>query len=107
MAYADALIESRQYQEATRLLEDHAKTRPEDYSLWYLIAETQGQAGNISKVHQARAEYYVLIGDFRRAREQLQFALSIESEKPSNGAVVAAVRQRIRDIQALEAELAG
>jgi predicted Zn-dependent protease len=107
MAYADALIESRQYQEATRLLEDHAKTRPDDYSLWYLIAETQGQAGNISKVHQARAEYYVLIGDFRRAREQLQFALSIESEKPSNGAVVAAVRQRIRDIQALEAELAG
>lgn len=107
MAYADALIESRRYTEAARILEEHVATRPEDYSLWFLIAETQGQAGDISKVHRARAEYFVLIGDFRRAREQLQFALDIESSKPSNGAVVAAVRQRIRDIQALEAELAG
>ncbi|MCB1672271.1 MAG: M48 family metalloprotease [Gammaproteobacteria bacterium] len=107
MAYADALIESRRYQQAADLLEEHVKTRPEDYSLWFLIAETQGQAGDISKVHQARAEYFVLIGDFRRAREQLQFALDIETGKPSNGAAVAAVRQKIRDIQALEAELAG
>lgn len=107
MAYADALLESRRYQEAADILESHVKSRPEDYSLWYLIAETQGQAGDISKVHQARAEYFVLIGDFRRAREQLQFALNIETSKPSNGAGVATVQQRIRDIQALEAELAG
>ncbi len=107
MAYADALIESRRYQEAASILEDHAKSRPLDHSLWYLIAETQGQAGDISRVHQARAEYFVLIGDFRRAKEQLQFALNIESGKPGNGAGVAVVRQRIRDIQALEAELAG
>jgi len=107
MAFADALIESRRYQEAASILEDHAKSRPLDHSLWYLIAETQGQAGDISRVHQARAEYFVLIGDFRRAKEQLQFALNIESGKPGNGAGVAVVRQRIRDIQALEAELAG
>lgn len=107
MAFADALIESRRYQEAASILEDHVKSRPLDHSLWYLIAETQGQAGDISRVHQARAEYFVLIGDFRRAKEQLQFALNIESGKPGNGAGVAVVRQRIRDIQALEAELAG
>ena len=107
MAYANALIESRRYLEAAEILDNHVKTRPEDYSIWYLIAETQGQAGDISKVHQARAEYYVLIGDFRRARQQLQFALNIETSKPANGAAVAAVQQRIRDIQALEAELAG
>ncbi len=107
MAYADALIESRRYQEAADTLENHIKSRADDFSLWYFIAETQGQAGNISRVHQARAEYFVLTGDFRRAREQLQFALDIESGKPGNGAAIAVVRQRIRDIQALEAELAG
>ncbi len=107
MAYADALIESRQFQQAADLLESHVKTRPEDFSIWYLLAEIQGQAGDISRVHQARAEYFLLIGDFRRAREQLQFALNIETSKPANGAAVATVQQRIRDIQALEAELAG
>ena len=107
MAYADALVESRRYQEAADILEDHVRTRPEDYSIWYLIAEIQGQAGNISKVHQARAEYYVLVGDFRRAHQQLQFALNIETSKPGNGAGAATVQQRIRDIQAMEAELAG
>jgi len=107
MAYADALIQSRRYQEAADILESHVKTRPEDYSIWYLIAETQGQAGDISKVHQARAEYFILVGDFRLARQQLQFALDIEASKPSNGAAAAAVQQRIRDLQALEAELAG
>ncbi|MBT8145266.1 MAG: M48 family metalloprotease [Gammaproteobacteria bacterium] len=107
MAYADALVESRRYQEAAEILESHIKTRPEDYSIWYLLAEVQGQAGEISKVHQARAEYFVLTGDFRRAHQQLQFALNIETSKPANGAAVATVQQRIRDIQALEAELAG
>ena len=88
-------------------MEQHTTQRPEDFSLWFLLAETQGQAGNISKVHQARAEYFVLVGDFRRAREQLQYALRIESEKSGNGAVVALIRQRIKDIQDLETELIG
>jgi len=107
MAYADALIESRRYQEAADLLEVHVKSRPEDHSLWYLIAETQGQAGDISAVHQARAEYFILVGDFRRAREQLQFALDVESGREGSSAAVATIRQRIRDVQALEAERAG
>ena len=107
MAYADALVESRRYDEAVRVLEQHSKQRPEDFSLWFLLAETQGQAGNISKVHQARAEYFVLVGDYKRAREQLQYALRIETEKASNPAVVAVLRQRMKDIRALEVELAG
>jgi len=107
MAYADALIESRRYEEAVTILEQHANTRPEDYSLWYLLAETHGQAGDISKVHQARAEYLVLVGDFRGARQQLQYAINLESEKAGNAAAVSALRQRVRDIQTLEMELAG
>lgn len=107
MAYADALTEARRFTEAARMLTQHVQQRRNDYSLWYTIAEVEGQAGNISGVHQARAEYFVLVGDFRRAREQLQYALNLESEKSGNGAVVAAIRQRIQDIQTLEAELAG
>lgn len=101
MAYADALIESRDYTQAVEILEQHAESRPEDFSLWFLIAETQGQAGNISKVHQARAEYYILVGDFRQARQQLQYALNIEAKKTNNNALISTLRQRVRDLQEL------
>lgn len=107
MAYIDALIEARRYQDAVRMLEQHSQLRPEDHSLWYLLAETQGQAGNISKVHQARAEYFVLVGDFRRAREQLEYALRIESERNPGTPIEATIRQRIRDVESLEQQVTG
>jgi predicted Zn-dependent protease len=107
MAHADALVASRDYTQAVDVLEEHAQVRPEDFSLWFKIAETQGQAGNISKVHQARAEYFILVGDFNSAGQQLQYALNIELEEESNGAVIAELRQRIRDIRAIVMELNG
>ncbi len=105
MAYVDALLEARQYQEAAELMERHSKSRPEDHHLWYQLAETWGQAGNISKVHQARAEYFRLLADYGRAREQLQFALRIESEADGSPAEEARLRQKVRDIEALQQEL--
>jgi beta-barrel assembly-enhancing protease len=102
MAQADALIAARKYSEAVQLLERHAVSRPEDHNLWYLIAETQGMAGDISKVHQARAEYFVLVGDFRSAREQLNYAIRIESSKEGNLPLISKLRQRTRDVENME-----
>jgi predicted Zn-dependent protease len=102
MTYADALIAARKYEEAARVLEKHAVNRPEDHDLWYAIAETQGLVGNVSKVHQARAEYFILIGDFKSASEQLSYALRIESDKENNGPLVAKLRQRSRDVETLD-----
>ncbi|MGJ8690115.1 MAG: M48 family metalloprotease [Gammaproteobacteria bacterium] len=102
MTYADALIAGRQYDEAAKVLEKHAVTRPEDHDLWYEIAETQGLVGNVSKVHQARAEYFVLVGDFRSASEQLSYALRIEADKENNGPLIAKLRQRSRDVERME-----
>jgi beta-barrel assembly-enhancing protease len=99
MAYVDALIESRAYNDAASMLEAHAQTRPDDHHIWYQLAETWGQAGNISKVHQSRSEYYFLLGDFSRAREQLQFALKLETESGSSPAEEARLRQKIKEIE--------
>ena len=107
MAYVDALQESRSYNEAARVMQEHTKHRSKDHHLWYQLAETWGQAGNISQVHQSRAEYFILIGDLRRAREQLQFALRIESDKGANAAEEARLRQKISDVENLQRELAG
>lgn len=107
MAYVDALLESRQYQEAAEMMERHSKSRPNDHHLWYQLAETWGQAGNISKVHQSRAEYFRLLADYTRAREQLQFALRIESESDGSPAEEAKLRQKMREIETLQQELRG
>lgn len=102
MAYADALIAGREHVEAARVLERHTVLRPEDHDLWYTLAETQGLVGDVSKVHQARAEYFVLVGDFRSASEQLSYALRIESAKQNNGPLLARLRQRSQDVEAME-----
>lgn len=102
ITYADALIANRQYEEAAKVLEKHVANRPEDHDLWYTIAETQGLVGNVSKVHQARAEYFILTGDFKSASEQLSYALRIESEKENNGPLIARLRQRTRDVETLD-----
>ena len=105
MAYANALIQNRDYSAASKLIQRHSTSRPDDHQLWYLLAETQGQAGNISEVHQARAEYFRLIGDFRKAREQLQFALRIEIDGDSSPAIAARIREKINGIEDLQLQL--
>lgn len=102
MAYVDALIAARSYTEASEIMERHSQTRPDDFQLWYKLAETQGQAGNISKVHQARAEYFRLIADYQRARQQLQSALRIESDNGAAPAEEARLRQKIEEIEKLQ-----
>lgn len=107
MSYLDALLEARAYSEAAEVMERHSQTRPGDHNLWYQLADIWGQAGNISKVHQARAEYFLLIYDFRSAREQLRFALRIESENGAAPAEEARLRQKIRDVEEMVEKLSG
>ena len=102
MAYVDALIESRAYTSASEAMERHSVSRPDDFQLWYKLAETQGQAGNISAVHQARAEYFRLLGDYQRARQQLRSALKIESDNGIAPAEEARLRQKIQEIEKLQ-----
>lgn len=99
IAYVNALISARNYIEAAEILEAHSAYRENDHHLWFQLAETWGQAGNISKVHQARAAYFELLYDFRSAREQLQFALRIESDNGAALAEQARLRQKISDLE--------
>jgi predicted Zn-dependent protease len=98
MSLASTLIDAERYDEAARILENHALIRPNDPQLWFQLAEVQGQAGNIGKVHQARGEYFITIGDFTRARNQFSLALDQERDRLAR----AKIQQRldyIRDIQ--------
>jgi predicted Zn-dependent protease len=98
MSYARTLDVAGLYSDSVEVLEKQSLVRPNDPELWYQLAEIQGKAGNISKVHLARGEFFITTGDFTRARNQFNLALDMEKDR----LLKAKIQQRldyIRDLQ--------
>jgi predicted Zn-dependent protease len=102
MALADALQAANRYDEADLLLSKQTRERSEDPDLWYQLAEVRGLAGNILGVHVARAEYFILVGQFERANQQLRYAYE---RTASNHIEQSRIRQRLKDIADMEEKL--
>ena len=98
MTYAAALTKSRRYADAAAALEMHSVNYPDDMQLWYDLAEVAGLAGNINLVHLARAEYFITVGDFARAKDHLNFAIQQEKDRLT----LARLRQRLEYIRDIE-----
>jgi predicted Zn-dependent protease len=99
---ADALWQSHQYKASAKVLTLLGRKRPEDPNVWYQLAEVKGLAGDISGVHRARAEYFVLIGAFENAKRQLNFATKLLQNDVKGLAIV---EQRLIDIEEMEKNL--
>ena len=72
--HIDLLRERGETQQAERELDKLAEQRRRDPDIWYQVAEVRGLSGNIVGLHQARAEFFALVGDYDQAIEQLDFA---------------------------------
>lgn len=73
-ARSDLMLKLNKPQEAEKILDGLVKSRPNDPDVWYQVAEVRGLAGNTIGLHQARAEFFALVGDYDQAIEQLDFA---------------------------------
>jgi predicted Zn-dependent protease len=73
-ARIDLLLKQRNIAQSEPVLNELLKRRAKDPDVWYQIAEVRGLLGNTIGLHQARAEYFALVGDFKQAIEQLDFA---------------------------------
>jgi predicted Zn-dependent protease len=71
---AEALLKAGRYQQSERVLAALSDQRPKDPKVWFQLAEVSGLSGNIVAVHKARAEFFILIGVYDKAREQLTYA---------------------------------
>jgi predicted Zn-dependent protease len=89
---------AKRHAEAVAVLQKHAANRPNDEQLWYDLAELAGLAGNITLVHEARAEYFICVGEFARAKDHLNFALQQEADRLT----VARLRSRLEYIRDIE-----
>ncbi|MBU3058051.1 M48 family metalloprotease [Pseudomonas indica] len=96
-ARIDLLLKQNQPQQAEKALDELLKSRPHDPDIWYLVAETRGLSGNIVGLHQARAEFFALVGDYDQAIEQLDFA-----KRRSNGNFQLASRIDARQKELME-----
>ncbi|MHB0820072.1 M48 family metalloprotease [Stutzerimonas stutzeri] len=72
--HIDLLIKQGLLQEAEHELDRLVEARPRDPDVWYQVSEVRGLTGNILGLHQARAEFFALVGDYTQAIEQLDFA---------------------------------
>ncbi|SED92496.1 M48 family metalloprotease [Pseudomonas anguilliseptica] len=73
-AHIDLLMKQGRIQEAERALDNMLKSRGKDPDVWYQVAEVRGLSGNTIGLHQARGEFFALVGDYKQALEQLDFA---------------------------------
>jgi predicted Zn-dependent protease len=98
VAYAKALVSDGRPADAEVILEPLTQERPNDAGMWYLLAEIRGLADNILGVHEARAEYFVLVGNLDQAIKQLGFAIPMVRD---NFQRVSRIRSRIDEISRL------
>ena len=96
MSYYQALLRAGDKFKAGQVLAEHAERRPTDPQLWYELAEIRGLSGDIIGLHQARAEYFVLMGRPDQAMRQLNYALQMVG---NDHTTAARLQQRISEIQ--------
>ncbi len=80
---------------AAKALEGLAERRSKDPDIWYQLAELRGLTGDLVGLHQARAEYFALTGDYDQAFEQLDYA----KRRSSNFQTAARVDARLDQLR--------
>jgi predicted Zn-dependent protease len=95
--YAEALNGAGRHADAEAVLDHLSEIYRDDHDIWFELAETAGLAGDTIGVHQARAEYFALVGNYRSAINHLEYARGLAD--PSNYQLTARLDQRIRDFR--------
>lgn len=99
MALANALMKQKQYDTAAKTLQRLAKARPKQPDIWYLLAEVQGLNGDILGLHQSRAEFFQLNGQYNYAIKHLNIAYKIAD---GNFQAQAKIKSRLQQVAALK-----
>ncbi len=104
MLLAKAYHQQGAQQQVVDLLQQHSRAYPDDTQLWYQLAEANGLINDITGVHLARSEYFLLIGAVVKAKQHLQLAL----KQPGIGEHQRAlIEQRLKDTEQIRKSLEG
>jgi predicted Zn-dependent protease len=95
IAHAESFLAAMRPEAALDVLIPFSIDRPNDEYVWFLLAEAYGLANDIPGVHESRAEFFVLNGNFDQAIKQLGYALPLVRR---NFQQSARIKQRLEDI---------
>jgi len=94
--YASALLKTGQPAQAQQLLDKAVRQRPQEPTLYKLLASAAGESGKRMEAHRAYGEYYFLTGQPRSAIEQFELAIRYAG---NNFYYVSSLQARIKDIR--------
>lgn len=77
MLYSKILLQNSEFEKSEELLKKLSIKRSTDPQIWYWLAEVQGLGKNIIGLHQSRAEYFFLTGNYDQSIKHLRWALEI------------------------------
>ena len=80
-------------------MRDQLIKRNNDPDLWFLLSEIQRSAKNIIGYHLSKGEYFILLGQYDRALNELKFALS---KVENNFQVTETIFSKMDEIKNLE-----
>lgn len=82
--HASVQYQSGQPAQAIPVYRDILQSFPTDVDSWYQLAEAEGLVGNITAVHEARIEYFLLTGNIDSAMQQVTFAKRERNLQPED-----------------------
>lgn len=88
----------RRFKEAVNSLQALSEDYPDDASIWYQLSEFSGLAGDTLRLHQSRAEFFILFANFNSAEDQLK---NIIKKFPNNEIAVENANNRLADIKTM------
>ena len=80
-------------------MRDQLIKRNNDPDLWFLLSEIQRSAKNIIGYHLSKGEYFILLGQYDRALNELKFTLS---KVENNFQVTETIFSKMDEIKSLE-----
>ena len=90
---------------AEELIRDQLLRRNNDPYLWLYLSEVQRDSKNVIGYYQSRAEYYLLLGQYEDALNQLQFALKLtESNFQVSESIMTKINSTRKSIKGLRGQ---
>ena len=97
---AEAYLTNNQPSPAKKVLRYQIRRHGDDYRLYQLLSQANAGLGHVAEAHQARAEYFAILGNYGKALAAVELALK---ESGSDGYLGQSLTARLKDLEAKSA----
>tara|TARA_Y100000389_G_scaffold176944_1_gene188824 strand:- start:422 stop:937 length:516 start_codon:yes stop_codon:yes gene_type:complete len=102
LSLAETYLKANRFFDSEKILNSLKNSHPNNPEVWFQLAEVRGLSGDIPGVHRARAEYFILIGVFDKARDQLMYARKLLVNDYNKKLLI---DQRLKNLEKIEEDM--